>query len=620
MKQKSIACLLALLLCLGLCSPAAASGFADVTGDAYYAEAVDWAADHGITSGTTETTFLPNKPCTEEEVLTFIHRYMGSPAAGSSQNADVSGSFYAQAVAWAREQGIASSSVFHGDTPCTRSSAIEYLWKLAGSPAAGGSGFTDVPADASYAPAVSWAVENGITSGTSQTAFSPEDICSRGQIVTFLYRFDALDAATVDTRDSGLAARCMELEDLIAEARRQFEEDDHTPLAEPVSYRILWLGYTHVTYDKLDFRMTDFDKEYLQAVTLNFEKVVEKYSGHNIDVTVDLHFIDETMPLTKGQDANWLYLARETVQSDVDTYSEQAYYDTVLTTVQTKGNENEARNRNRPGYGTYDVMLGLEFYGLESTMGYSTFNLYEPKDGNDSLQDPEVPSLYATGVALHEWLHQLEYLGELLGVEYPNTHAYQGPELYPGYEAVAADASDDEKLCAFYEAVLGGIVPFADENGAVRNVGMYPGMWQLVKRDVLNMGNFTIKNSADGSYLIGQEEEPTVTTSSQAAVWNVRYGAGGACILTPEAIPSKQLTLSNAWDLEDNPLHMFIPNPGYLEAQLWRLSENADGTYCIRTAYSSGRAVTVEESGAPAVIQSTEEPEENQKWIFTRVN
>lgn len=157
--------------------------FSDVPADAYYADAVTWAIEENITAGTSATTFSPNATCTEAQILTFLWRAKGSPAPGKPVS---STQYYAQAAAWAVEQGIVDE--FEADIPCTRAMAVSYLWKLAGSPAASGSAFTDVPAGADYAQAVAWAVKNGITSGTSQTTLSPDTTCTRGQIVTFLYR------------------------------------------------------------------------------------------------------------------------------------------------------------------------------------------------------------------------------------------------------------------------------------------------------------------------------------------------------------------------------------------------------------------------------------------------
>lgn len=170
--------------------PDTVGGFSDVRADVYYADAVLWAVENGITSGTSATTFSPNNTCTTAQILTFLWRANGSPVvSGDNPFSDVStGAYYYQAALWAREKGLISGSAFNGDTPCTRAATVTYLWKLAGQPSAGASGFTDVPSSASYAQAVAWAVREGITSGTSASTFSPNNTCTRAQIVTFLYR------------------------------------------------------------------------------------------------------------------------------------------------------------------------------------------------------------------------------------------------------------------------------------------------------------------------------------------------------------------------------------------------------------------------------------------------
>ena len=168
--------------------------FIDVADDAYYADAVIWAVGKGITSGTTATTFTPNAPCTRAQAVTFLWRAAGSPEpAGMSSFADVpADSYYAKAVAWAVEQGITkgtSDTTFSPDATCTRAQIVTFLWRSQKSPAADGvNPFTDVADDAYYANAVLWAAENGITGGTTATTFSPNNDCTRAQIVTFLYR------------------------------------------------------------------------------------------------------------------------------------------------------------------------------------------------------------------------------------------------------------------------------------------------------------------------------------------------------------------------------------------------------------------------------------------------
>ena len=165
--------------------------FTDVADDAWYANSVKWAVDRGITTGTSATTFSPDNTCTRAQILTFMWRAVGSPKVSSSNPfSDVKESdYYYDAARWAYEKGMVTGSKFEGDTPCTRSATVVYLWKNAGSPYTSYYGsFADVTAGSGFASAVAWAVENGVTSGTSETTFSPDMTCTRGQIVTFLKR------------------------------------------------------------------------------------------------------------------------------------------------------------------------------------------------------------------------------------------------------------------------------------------------------------------------------------------------------------------------------------------------------------------------------------------------
>lgn len=168
-------------------------GFNDVRESDYFAQPVLWAIEKGITGGTTPTTFSPGAACTRSHILTFLWRSRGKPEP-SIQNpfSDVSADdYYYKAALWASEKGLVSGSTFGGDTSCTRAATITYLWRLAGSPAASPAAFTDVPTAADYAQAVAWAVSEGITGGTSTNMFSPSNVCTRAQVLTFLYRFSA---------------------------------------------------------------------------------------------------------------------------------------------------------------------------------------------------------------------------------------------------------------------------------------------------------------------------------------------------------------------------------------------------------------------------------------------
>ena len=162
------------------------------------AREADWAVENGITKGTNSsgTTFSPDNTCTDNEILTFLWRAAGEPDASSPSPFTVQ-SYYQDAVDWAYEQGMIDIS-YVPNAPCTRASAVNYIWQALGSelPNIAGSRFIDVPANADYTDAVFWAVENGITKGTnsSGTTFSPDKTCSRGEIITFLYRAYASEA------------------------------------------------------------------------------------------------------------------------------------------------------------------------------------------------------------------------------------------------------------------------------------------------------------------------------------------------------------------------------------------------------------------------------------------
>ena len=176
-------------------APTGKNPFIDVPAGSYYEDAVVWAVEKGITSGTSAVTFDPNGNCTRAQAVTFLWRAAGSPAPKTSAMpfTDVpSGSYYYDAVLWAMEQGITkgtSDTAFSPNASCTRAQIVTFLWRANGSPVvSGNSAFTDVAADAYYAAAVAWAEKNGVTGGIGNGLFGSNNNCTRAQIVTFLYR------------------------------------------------------------------------------------------------------------------------------------------------------------------------------------------------------------------------------------------------------------------------------------------------------------------------------------------------------------------------------------------------------------------------------------------------
>ena len=197
--------LLSMILCLGiLMSVFAVTAFAegtnpftDVKEKDYFYEPVLWAVENGITTGTSKTAFSPDKDCTRAQVVTFLWRAAGAPEPVENTNpfTDVpANQYYYKAVLWAVENGITtgtSKTTFGPDKSCTRAQVVTFLCRAAGNPTPEmkDNPFTDVPVGQYYYHAVLWAVEKGITNGTSKTAFSPDKPCTRGQIVTFIYRY-----------------------------------------------------------------------------------------------------------------------------------------------------------------------------------------------------------------------------------------------------------------------------------------------------------------------------------------------------------------------------------------------------------------------------------------------
>ena len=167
--------------------------FYDVPNGAYFYEAVKWAVKSGVTNGLSDTMFGPYESCTRAQIVTFLWRAAGSPEPKTASSfTDVSASaYYAKAVAWAIENGITNGmteTTFAPNATCTRGQSVTFLYRALKGTASGSTNFTDVKSDAFYADAINWAVANNVTNGTSNTTFSPNADCTRAEIVTFLYR------------------------------------------------------------------------------------------------------------------------------------------------------------------------------------------------------------------------------------------------------------------------------------------------------------------------------------------------------------------------------------------------------------------------------------------------
>ena len=168
--------------------------FYDVPNNAYFYEAVKWAVENGITTGVGNDLFAPEQPCTRAQIVTFLWRAAGSPEPKGTEAGMtdvVSGSYYEKAVAWAIENGVTTgttATTFSPDATCTRAQAVTFLARALNAKASGKAEFSDVPTDSYFAEAVAWAAANGVTEGVGGGKFAPDNDCTRGQIVTFLFR------------------------------------------------------------------------------------------------------------------------------------------------------------------------------------------------------------------------------------------------------------------------------------------------------------------------------------------------------------------------------------------------------------------------------------------------
>lgn len=426
--------------------------------------------------------------------------------------------------------------------------------------------------------------------------------------------YDGNDTNDSDSVDLLIDSSDEFLTKLKKEAVEQYEQEDYTPLSEPARVKILWLGFRNVTYGNLTFRMTSFDEEYLKSVVLNFEKSVERITNNNLDIEIDLFFVDESKELTKD---DFLYLSQQSVQEYIDLHSDEDYL-SVMTTVQSAGEENRIRNEKYPEYKTEYVILGLMTGDcLQSGIGYSTFNLGIPFEGTYPLRDPTIPSLYATAVAVHEWMHQLESIGSLLDVEYPSTHAYMGPEEFPGYRKIEADVNNYD-FFEFYEMVLQGKLPY-DNGHKIKYVGMYPKMWEFLTKYNSNTsaGIFTISTEDGKYYLAGNADTGELTITKDVYLWTVRKDGDGYYVILSEEDPEYRFDLNNDWDSEGNivGIHTYT---GYENAQRWDIKRNSNGTYSIQTAYKTGLFITVNSPGEKAVIKPLSDDNPHQQWVFTQ--
>lgn len=211
-------------------APTQVAGFSDVMSNDIFALSVPWAVENGIAKPSSKTTFSPNEPCTRGQVLTYIYRWNDSPKSSIKnpfKDVKPSDSFY-NAALWAYQKGFLEGKTFNGNAPCTRGDALEILWKCSGSMSMIAiDNFTDVPRSSKYQQPVSWAYYGAIAKPTTKTTFEPESVCTKGQIVTFIYQVEHTGLKDwMDTTQKNANSNSSQIEDIYESTLKEMGLED----------------------------------------------------------------------------------------------------------------------------------------------------------------------------------------------------------------------------------------------------------------------------------------------------------------------------------------------------------------------------------------------------------
>ena len=304
--KKFISILICLLTVAQCATFVFAASFTDVKPTDYFAGAVDWAVANGVTSGKTATTFAPNESCTRAQAVSFMYRAAGNPSVDGTVQpfTDVKpADYFATPVQWALESGVTagiSANKFGPHNPCTRGQIVSFLYRAAGEPEIGevANPFKDVKESDYFYKAVLWAVDNGITAGMSADKFAPNNKCTRGQIVCFLERYyNKADDLKIVKQPSDYYMEYSE-----ADATFTIEIEGGSP-----NYYYEWYvegekkatnGATSATSDSFTYHVTDYDFDNVQGSYLDVVCVVTDIKGTEVtSVTAKLYAKEATKPL-----------------------------------------------------------------------------------------------------------------------------------------------------------------------------------------------------------------------------------------------------------------------------------------------------------------------------------
>ena len=393
---------------------------------------------------------------------------------------------------------------------------------------------------------------------------------------------------------------------ILQEARTQAIAENRTPISPPAIHKILFVACTNASLSGYKYTMDETQKQFFRDVAQNYEEVVAYYSNNNVVIQKDLLFIDREVIIPNE---NPTLVTQETIQPELNIYAPVGEYDGVLVTA-AKGIPN--------------VHMGVKTAGYENLYGYAWFSLYIPTGGQTPPTSytyvvpkaDEAPFL-STDVAVHEWLHQLEFLGSLLNYTFPPVHAYIGPPEFQGYTPYPSHPVWD--FADYYRDLMSGNVPYTS-GGSSRKIGMFPLMWHITP-SFLNSKATYIVNEGNGLYL--NYSGGVTSFSTTPTPWYLRYNGkfnteDKFLVLTSD---NRSLDISNAWNTEGNAVGIYGVNLGYPQAQNWRITKNSDGTYKLTTTFDNNNKVLQRNTGSTHATGTTINSDNgsmDQKWRFSQ--
>jgi hypothetical protein len=382
--------------------------------------------------------------------------------------------------------------------------------------------------------------------------------------------------------------------DLLQRARAQALAEDREPLSPPAVHKFLFVACTNVSLNGgVRHIMDERQKQFFKDVVKNFEEVVELYSDHNVVIETEILIIDRDINLVIPE-GSLRYVYQSSIQPELDVHAPIGAYDAVLVSAAA----------SLPG-----VILGVKTAGYENLYGYSWFQLVMPKDPVYTIPAANEAPWLSTCVAVHEWMHQLEFFGGLLNIIYPPVHAYFGGPDFPGYTTYQCAPGWD--FACYYRDCLSGRVPYSLE-GNSRQIGMFPLMWRMTPR-FFNKEVY-IMNEGNGMYLTRSGNITSYSATPYA--WYLRYnGDNRFLILTDD---NRTLDIVNASNGEGNAVNIFGVNGAYPQAQNWRISKNSDGTYKLTTTFPTGTQRVLQRNTSATyptgTTINTDNGSVNQKW------